>query len=77
MMAEELGIIEDDGNPAKDGIVNFCSFVLFGIVPLIPYIVGHLANTEKGLFPASTVMTAIIMFVLGLIKSTFMASTFF
>jgi DNA damage-binding protein 1 len=41
MMVEELGLMTPDGeeSPAKNGFVTFVSFLAFGVVPLIGYIV--------------------------------------
>jgi VIT1/CCC1 family predicted Fe2+/Mn2+ transporter len=41
MMAEELGLLSSDENPVKNAIVTFISFVIFGIVPILPYIVSR------------------------------------
>ena len=41
MMLEELGLVVDDSNPLWNGIVTFISFVVFGFLPLIPYIIGY------------------------------------
>jgi vacuolar iron transporter family protein len=38
MMVEELGLIPDDENPAKNALVTFISFCLFGAVPITPFI---------------------------------------
>ena len=37
MMVEELGIMPPDTSvsPARKGLVMFCSFVVFGIIPLL------------------------------------------
>jgi VIT1/CCC1 family predicted Fe2+/Mn2+ transporter len=71
MMAEELGLIPSDDNPFKNALVTFFSFALFGIVPLIPFIVGYIAKMEEGLFYVSTIMTAVFLFILGVTKSMF------
>ncbi len=71
MMAEELGLIPSDENPFKNAIVTFLSFGLFGLVPLIPFIVGYIANLNQGLFYVSTIMTAVFLFILGVTKSIF------
>ena len=43
-MIEELGMLpEDDENPVKNAIVTFISFAFFGLVPIIPFIVGEIA----------------------------------
>ena len=44
MMTDELGIMENDESPLKNGIVTFLSFVLFGFIPLIPFIVAKIIN---------------------------------
>jgi hypothetical protein len=40
MMLEELGLVVDDSNPLIGGFITFCAFILFGLLPLIPYIIG-------------------------------------
>jgi len=40
MMLEELGLVVDDSNPFYGGVVTFVAFLLFGLLPLIPYIIG-------------------------------------
>jgi len=47
MMVEELGLLPSDESPIKNGLVTFISFFLFGLVPLIPFIVGRIANTSN------------------------------
>ncbi len=44
MMVEELGLIYDDSNPVLNAIVTFCSFVLFGTIPIFPFFVEYLAG---------------------------------
>ena len=41
MMLEELGLVVDDSSPFWNGVVTFFSFVLFGFLPLIPYVIGY------------------------------------
>lgn len=71
MMVEELGLLPVDENPVYNALVTFLAFALFGVVPIIPYIVGHLANLDEGLEIVSTIMTACFMCVLGITKSMF------
>lgn len=40
MMVEELGLIETDESPIKNAIVTFISFVCFGVIPILPFIVN-------------------------------------
>jgi len=39
MMVEELGLLPSDESPIKGSLVMFFSFALFGLVPLLPFIV--------------------------------------
>jgi VIT1/CCC1 family predicted Fe2+/Mn2+ transporter len=40
MMIEELGLIESDENPIKNAVVTFLSFILFGVIPVLPFVVA-------------------------------------
>lgn len=71
MMVEELGLVDSDESPAKNGLVTFISFVVFGVVPLLPFIVAKIAGVEEGLFVASTVLTGFTLFFMGVIKVLF------
>ncbi len=71
MMVEELGLVETDDSPFKNGIVTFVAFVLFGIIPLLPFIVAKISGLEDGLFIASTVLTGFTLFFMGVIKILF------
>merc|ERR1711959_246314 len=77
MMVDELDlkVPEPDENPWFDGLVTFCSFVFFGIFPLLAYActVGS-ALEERVLFSISIALTLVMLFVLGICKSMF-AST--
>ena len=41
MMVEELGIIESDESPLRNAIVTFVSFLSFGFIPLIVFIIAY------------------------------------
>ena len=73
MMAEELGIIEGDESPIKNALVTFFSFVIFGMIPVIPYIIGHATHIAEEdtmkLFIASVVLTGVLLFLMGVIKT--------
>jgi len=71
MMVEELGLIFEDDDPWKNGVVTFLAFAIFGFVPILPYVVGEAANIDDNLFLVSTILTIIFMFLLGIIKSKF------
>lgn len=71
MMVEELGILEEDGSPFVNGLVTFLSFVLFGFIPLLIFVVLHFTAWElDGMFWAC-VLTAATLFCLGVAKSRF------
>ena len=74
MMVDELDlkVPEPDENPWFDGLVTFCSFVFFGIFPLLAYACTVGADLEqRTLFGISCGLTAAMLFVLGAIKSMF------
>ena len=76
MLVDELGLNPEDenGSPEKQGLVMFFSFLMFGAVPLIAYIIARLADSSSdgGLdanFAISCAMTALTLFILGLFKA--------
>ena len=40
MMLEELGLVVDDSSPFFGGVITFFAFAIFGLLPIIPYIIG-------------------------------------
>lgn len=73
MMIEELElqVPGEDDNPWKDGLITFGSFVVFGVVPLLGYLCfAGTSLSEMELFIVAIVLTAIMLFVLGALKST-------
>jgi len=72
MMREELGLIEDRQNPYLVGLTTFVSFLLFGFIPLVLYVIRYLQGGDSsGLFPYSAVMTGIALFLVGVLRSRF------
>lgn len=74
MMLHELGmqVPDEDDNPWKDGLVTFCSFVFFGLFPLLGYCIFAAYNLDLVvLFSISCVLSAIMLFVLGVCKAKF------
>ena len=57
--------------------MTFISFVINGLVPLVPYIVDVAVSgsktqaTANGTFAAAIVLSAVVMFVMGAITSRF------
>eukprot|EP00656_Telonema_subtile_P050908 TRINITY_DN6717_c0_g1_i1.p1 TRINITY_DN6717_c0_g1~~TRINITY_DN6717_c0_g1_i1.p1 ORF type:complete len:141 (-),score=39.74 TRINITY_DN6717_c0_g1_i1:161-583(-) len=74
MMADELGmeLPSEDDNPWKDGLITFTSFVFFGLFPLLAYIcLNSTGLAQDTLFGLSCGLTAIMLFILGVVKSQF------
>lgn len=71
MMIEELGLVDAEESPFKNAVVTFIAFEVFGIIPLLPFIVGIITGLEDGLFVASTVLTGATLFFMGVIKILF------
>jgi VIT1/CCC1 family predicted Fe2+/Mn2+ transporter len=70
MMVDELGILIDEDDkwgPLKQGIVMFVSFIVFGSVPVLPYL-SQSGKGVDGTFFAALVITAIALVILGGIK---------
>jgi len=84
MMAEELAlqVPEEDHKveSMKEGVVMFCSFASFGSLPILGYvIIPALFPTlgEDVLFVAACVITGLVLFGMGCLKSAFSAANWF
>ncbi|TSC79217.1 MAG: hypothetical protein G01um101425_717 [Candidatus Peregrinibacteria bacterium Gr01-1014_25] len=67
MMLEEHGLArEASAKPALHGFMTFASFVVFGAVPLVPYVIG-LARENR--FTVAAWSTAIALLFLGFTRS--------
>ena len=64
MLAEEYGLSINLRSPLKSGVSTFVSFMLFGLIPLLPYMLG-LAQA----FEVALATTFIAFFAIGSIKS--------
>ncbi len=71
MMTDELGIIEDDESPILNGLVTFGSFVVFGFVPLLIFVVQHFVELEIDSMVWACGLTALTLFGLGVTKGKF------
>lgn len=72
MMAEELElqVPDADDNPWIDGGVTFCSFVVFGTIPLLGYLCFYAAGfSPQVLFIIACCITACALFGLGVVKA--------
>ena len=69
MMAEELGIVESEESPIKNALVTFISFLVFGFIPLIAYVLStFISGLESWTFIIACILTAITLFILGALK---------
>lgn len=69
MMVDELGMLEEEGNPLVNGLVTFVSFVIAGSVPLLIYLLGlAVAIPAQVEFPISIFLSGLALFVLGAAK---------
>ena len=69
MMVEELGLVDSDESPAKNGVVTFFSFAIFGFVPLLAYVgVRLLPSLPLSSFAMASLLTGLTLFVLGATK---------
>lgn len=63
MMAGEHGYVKgEQSTPLIDGLMTFCSFVLFGAIPLVPYFLGIAAEDR---FSIAIIGTFIALVLLG------------
>lgn len=71
MMIEELGMVRDDRKPLSAAWITFGSFVLFGLLPLIIYIIDLIFKTNipaPTLFLISIILSGVALFGLGAAK---------
>jgi len=67
MMCEEHGMTREySKNPIFNGLVTFFAFAFFGIIPLLPYLMGI---PQSSRFTVAIVSTAIALVLLGLTRS--------
>lgn len=84
MMAEELqlAVPEEDHvhESFKEGIIMFLSFASFGALPLLGYVVIPASFPDLGesaLFATACVVTGIVLFLMGCVKSGFSAAEWY
>jgi len=69
MMKEELEMAEETKSPFAMGSVTFLSFGLFGLVPLLIYVIDYFNPSGQNLFLISSVLTALCFISIGFLKS--------
>lgn len=78
MMLEELGIVPDDKSPLKAAAITFISFVLWGFLPLLTFVLLYFfPSLNKQAFLISCIVTAMAIFVAGSLRSLIIAKTWF
>lgn len=76
MMVEELNLmpVDDDDSPLTGGVITFVSFMIFGVVPLLSYLVNLIPGLRMSHDTAlylSCALTVVTMFILGAVKGSF------
>jgi len=70
MLRDELGLVSEDVHPAKNALATFGSFLLFGMIPLIIFVVGVVFDiTINNSFFWASVLSGVSIFLLGVFKS--------
>jgi len=64
MLAEEHGLPLVSRSPVVAGVSTFAAFVLCGLVPLLPFVVGLQASLDL-----SAALTGLVFFMIGSLKS--------
>lgn len=87
MMKEELGMSKDQKSPWAMGGMTFLSFLIFGFVPLLVYVLdyGDMLRPDRNLFLYSSILTGTMFLLIGYLKAIVnstkiwksMAETFF
>jgi len=71
MMINELGMIKDERKPTSAALMTFGSFVLFGLLPLLVYLVDTIFHTNLSMstmFLISIILSGASLFGLGAAK---------
>lgn len=70
MMVEELGILQEKESPIKNALVTFASFIIFGFIPVLTYVLSKfIPNLSINMFALSSVLTGLTLFILGALKT--------
>jgi len=70
MLHDELGLVYDNIHPERNGLATFASFIIFGMIPLVIFVVSLIFNIQiKNAFFWACFLSGISMFLLGVIKS--------
>lgn len=69
MLSEELGVMDDEGDPLNNSIVTFLSFVIVGFIPLLVYVLAYFIEPLRdNTFLFASIFTLFAFFIVGSIK---------
>lgn len=78
MMLAEHGAFEHAGTPATKGLYTFSSFLFFGFVPLVTYVISPFFDfTHDQMFASACLLTGVTLFALGAAKGTVIQRNWF
>lgn len=71
MMKEELEMSKETKSPWAMGAVTFMSFLLFGFIPLLVFVLDYfdLLSDDQHLFLFSSVLTGLVFMLIGYLKA--------
>jgi VIT1/CCC1 family predicted Fe2+/Mn2+ transporter len=69
MMKEELLMAEETKSPVAMGGVTFMSFLIFGFIPLLIYVIDYTGPLEASLFTIASVLTGLTFILIGALKA--------
>ncbi|MCP4460402.1 MAG: hypothetical protein GY816_20625 [Cytophagales bacterium] len=69
MMKEELEMVKETKSPFAMGTVTFLSFILFGLVPLLIYVIDFFNPIQQNLFFIASSLTVLCFIAIGFLKS--------
>ncbi len=78
MLVEELGLPLEGPSATKAALMTLVAFVVVGFIPLAPFVVGFLVpESVSNPYLASTVLTGVAFFLVGMAKSWFVDESWF
>lgn len=79
MMLEELGLVVDDSNPFWNGVVTLISFIAFGFLPMVPYVISAGINQDDHtqFLLICLIIGGVELFSLGFAKAVLVGSNKF
>jgi len=69
MMRHELNMTQPENSPVRSAVITFIAFIVFGSVPLLPYMID--IPSFDGKFVTASIFAAIALGILGIIRAKF------